>query len=58
MEIPVHALEDKAFLPLTAVASLAFGWILWPLHGGMLWAVTAAIFLVMWEIFPPGESGH
>lgn len=37
------ALEDKAFLLLLVAVSLAFGWILWPLFGAVLWATVIAI---------------
>jgi predicted PurR-regulated permease PerM len=36
-------LEDKAFLLLIVAVSLAFGWILWPFHGAVLWAIVFAI---------------
>jgi predicted PurR-regulated permease PerM len=38
--------EDKAFLLLIVAVSLAFGWILWPFHGGVLWAVVLAILFM------------
>jgi predicted PurR-regulated permease PerM len=39
----VRDLEDKAFLLLIAVVSLAFAWILWPFYGAILWAIILAI---------------
>ena len=35
--------EDKAFLVLLVVVSLAFAWILWPLSGAVLWGTVVAI---------------
>jgi predicted PurR-regulated permease PerM len=37
------ALEDKAFVALLVAVSLAFGWILWPFFGAVLWGVILAI---------------
>src|SRR5687768_17924946 len=37
------ALEDRAFLLLLVLVSLAFAWILWPLYGAVLWATVIAI---------------
>jgi predicted PurR-regulated permease PerM len=37
------AIEDAAFLLLLVAVSLAFGWILWPLYGAVLWATVVAI---------------
>lgn len=39
----VPALEDKTFLFLVIAVSLAFGWILWPFYGAVLWGVILAI---------------
>lgn len=36
-------LEDRAFLWVVVVVSVAFAWILWPFFGTVLWAVIAAI---------------
>jgi predicted PurR-regulated permease PerM len=36
-------LEDKTFLWLVIVISLAFGWILWPFFGPVFWATVLAI---------------
>jgi predicted PurR-regulated permease PerM len=36
-------LRDKAFLVLLIAVSLAFGWILWPFYGAVLWATILAI---------------
>jgi predicted PurR-regulated permease PerM len=36
-------LRDKAFLVLLVAVSLAFGWILWPFYGAILWATILAI---------------
>ncbi|MBR0737192.1 AI-2E family transporter [Bradyrhizobium liaoningense] len=35
--------EDRSFLILLAVISLAFGWVLWPFSGALLWATLLAI---------------
>jgi predicted PurR-regulated permease PerM len=39
----MKSVDDKFFLFLIVAASLAFGWILWPLYGAILWGVVAAI---------------
>ena len=39
----MHRLEEKVFLLLIAVASLAFAWILWPFFGAILWGTAIAI---------------
>jgi len=36
-------LEDRTFLWLVVVVSLAFAWILWPFYGAVLWAAVGAI---------------
>jgi predicted PurR-regulated permease PerM len=41
--VPVADLEDRTFLWLVVVVSVAFAWILWPLSGAVLWATIAAI---------------
>ena len=35
--------EDRSFLILLAAISLAFGWVLWPFSGALLWATLLAI---------------
>ena len=35
--------SDKAFLVLVVAISLAFGWIVWPFFGAVLWATVLAI---------------
>lgn len=35
--------HDRAFLVLLAAISLAFGWILWPFYGAVLWGIVIAI---------------
>ena len=35
--------EDRSFLVLLAVISLAFAWVLWPFSGALLWAILLAI---------------
>lgn len=35
--------EDKTFLLLTIVVTLAFGWVLWPFSGAILWGAVVAI---------------
>jgi predicted PurR-regulated permease PerM len=42
----LRTLEDKTFLLLTVAISLAFGWILWPFYGAVLWATILAIVFV------------
>jgi predicted PurR-regulated permease PerM len=37
------AAEDKNFLLLTVAVSIAFGWILWPFYGVVLWGTVMAI---------------
>jgi len=51
------ALQDKAFLALLVMVSLAFGWILLPFYGAILWAVILATVFApaqRWflEVFP------
>src|SRR5690606_8294877 len=36
-------LEDRAFLLLLAVVTIAFAWILWPFYGAVFWAAVLAI---------------
>jgi predicted PurR-regulated permease PerM len=38
--------EHRAFVLLLVVVSLAFGWILWPFYGAVLWAVVFAILFM------------
>ncbi|HEY0327925.1 MAG TPA: AI-2E family transporter, partial [Rhodopseudomonas sp.] len=38
-----RSIEDKSFLLLVVVISLAFGWILWPFYGAILWGVVIAV---------------
>ena len=38
-----HALQDKAFVALLVLSTLAFGWILWPFYGAVFWGVVLAI---------------
>lgn len=38
-----RALEDRTFLLLLVAVTLAFGWILWPYFGAILWAAILAI---------------
>ncbi|WP_063685401.1 AI-2E family transporter [Bradyrhizobium stylosanthis] len=35
--------EDRSFLVLLAAISVAFGWLLWPFSGALLWAMLLAI---------------
>jgi predicted PurR-regulated permease PerM len=44
-----NPLQDKAFLLLLVVVSLAFGWILLPFYGAILWAVILA------TVFAPAQ---
>ncbi len=39
----VRALENKTFLLLIVIVTLAFGWILWPFYGAVFWATVLAI---------------
>ena len=39
----MRTFEDRVFLALIITVSLAFGWILWPFYGAILWGVVAAI---------------
>jgi predicted PurR-regulated permease PerM len=39
----VRVLEDKTFLLLVIVVSIAFAWILWPFFGAVFWATVLAI---------------
>ena len=38
-----HSMEDRAFLLLLFIISVAFAWILWPFSGAILWGITLAI---------------
>jgi len=44
--INLPGLEDKTFLFLVVVVSLAFAWILWPFFGAALWGTILAILFV------------
>jgi len=37
--------QDRTFIVLIALATLAFGWVLWPLFGAIFWAVALVIVL-------------
>lgn len=39
----MYTYENKFFLFLMVVASLAFAWILWPFYGAVLWGIVIAI---------------
>lgn len=39
----LRSLEEHTFLLLVVLASLAFGWLLWPLSGAILWGTVLAI---------------
>ncbi|MEW6151306.1 MAG: AI-2E family transporter [Pseudomonadota bacterium] len=39
----VRTSEDRSFLILLAAISVAFGWVLWPFSGALLWATLLAI---------------
>ena len=41
--VNVSGLESKAFLLLVVLVTLAFGWILWPFFGAVLWGTILAI---------------
>ena len=38
-----HPLQNKAFLLLLAIVSVAFGAILWQFHGAIFWGIVLAI---------------
>jgi predicted PurR-regulated permease PerM len=38
-----HSFEDHAFLLLIVVVTIAFGWILQPFYGAVLWAIVGAL---------------
>lgn len=38
-------MQNRSFIILIAVVTLAFGWVLWPLFGAVFWAVMFAIVL-------------
>ncbi len=42
----MRSIEDNAFLLLIIAVSLAFGWILWPFYGAILWGTIIAILFV------------
>jgi len=42
-DTPQPALEDKTFLWLLVLITLAFGWILWPFYGAVFWGTVLAI---------------
>jgi predicted PurR-regulated permease PerM len=41
--VNLSGLEDKVFLLLVALVSIAFAWILWPFFGAVLWGTILAI---------------
>jgi predicted PurR-regulated permease PerM len=43
MNAPGAGFEDKVFLLLLVLVTLAFGWILWPFYGAVFWAVVLAV---------------
>jgi len=43
---PARPVEDRAFTWLIVAISVAFGWILWPFYGAVLWAVVVAILFM------------
>jgi hypothetical protein len=40
---PLRNLEEKTFLLLTFIVTLAFAWVLWPFYGAILWGAVVAI---------------
>lgn len=42
-KLTVRQLKEKTFIGLTAVVSLAFAWMVWPLSGAILWATVLAV---------------
>lgn len=41
-----RALQDKTFLLLLVLVTLAFGWVLWPFYGVLFWATVLAILFM------------
>ncbi len=39
----MRTLEERTFLLLTIIVTLAFGWVLWPFFGAILWGAVVAI---------------
>ncbi|MGB8817558.1 MAG: AI-2E family transporter [Rhizobiaceae bacterium] len=39
----MRTLEERAFLLLTVIVTLAFAWVLWPFFGAILWGAVVAI---------------
>jgi len=55
----VSTLEDKAFLLLVAAVTLAFGWVLWPFYGAVLWgAAIAILFAPLYRNIRARFRGH
>lgn len=42
-ETPVRGIDERTFLLLLLAATLAFGWVLYPFYGAVLWAVIIAV---------------
>lgn len=42
-ETPVRRIDERTFLLLLAAATLAFGWVLYPFYGAVLWAIIIAV---------------
>ena len=55
----MSTLEDKAFLLLVAAVTLAFGWVLWPFYGAVLWgAAIAILFAPLYRNIRARFRGH
>lgn len=53
----LRSLEENTFLLLVGLASLAFGWLLWPLSGAILWGTVLAILFAPLYRHLSGQSG-
>lgn len=53
----VRNLETNTFLLLVVLASLAFGWLLWPVSGAILWGTGLAILFGPLHRQLSGQSG-
>ena len=40
---PVQRIDDRTFLLLLFAVTLAFGWVLYPFYGAVLWAIIIAV---------------
>jgi len=55
----MHASENRFFVLLLAAATLAFGWVLLPFYGGLLWGVVIAIvFAPLYDLLSRSMGGR